>query len=312
MSKKLLLTISFIANAILLSAGSLNGESAPVAVADTIWITDTVFTDAPALYPEPVMKGTVRKSVKPAAGSDVPFDRGIGISNTIFIPKGTIGFGLSISYNDYSLGTASDDVGYRMLFSMLNGIHGGMTSFGVSPQMSYFFTNNTSVGLRFDYDKSSFSLGNANLSLGDDMSFSVSDMNYLKQSYTGALTLRHYMPIADSRRFAMFIEARGAFSYAQSKSYQTDSGNRFGTYQDIYKASLSIVPGMICFMADNAAFEVSVGVLGFDTERVVQTTNQVEVSEMKNSGANFKINLFSINFGMSFYIQTGRHRHRRA
>lgn len=198
-----------------------------------------------------------------------------------------------------------------MLFSILDGLNGGMTSFGVSPQVSWFFTDNTSVGLRFDYDKSSFRLGNANLSLGDDMSFGVSGLNYIKQSYSGALTLRHYIPIADSRRFAMFVEGRGAFSYAQSMSYRMEEGNKFGTYQDIYKLSLSVVPGMICFLTDNAAFEVSVGVLGFDTQRVVQTTNQVEVSEMKSSGANFKLNLLSINFGMSFYIQTGKHRNRR-
>jgi hypothetical protein len=55
-------------------------------------------------------------------------------------------------------------------------------------------------------------------------------------------------------------------------------------------------------MMDNAAFEVSVGVLGFDTQKVKQVTNQVEYSEMKSSGANFKINLLSVNFGMSFYI----------
>jgi hypothetical protein len=43
-------------------------------------------------------------------------------------------------------------------------------------------------------------------------------------------------------------------------------------------------------------------VLGFDTQKVKQVTNQVEYSEMKSSGANFKINLLSVNFGMSFYI----------
>ena len=37
---------------------------------------------------------------------------------------------------------------------------------------------------------------------------------------------------------------------------------------------------------------------------VVQLTNQVERSEMENSGANFKVNLLSIGFGLSFYIPT--------
>ena len=116
------------------------------------------------------------------------------------------------------------------------------------------------------------------------------------------------MSIADSRRFAIFVEGRGTLGYAQSKTYQLDGTDKFGTYQDIDKASLSLAPGIVCFMMDNAAFEVSVGVLGFDYQKVRQVTNQVEISEMKSSGANFKVNLLSINFGMSFYIYPKRNR----
>ena len=43
-------------------------------------------------------------------------------------------------------------------------------------------------------------------------------------------------------------------------------------------------------------------------QKVNQTTNQVEYSMMENSGANFKVNLFSLAFGMTFYIPTGDHR----
>ena len=189
-----------------------------------------------------------------------------------------------------------------MLFSLLDGVSGNMTSCGIAPAVSYFIADNTSVGLRFDYSKSVLGLGSASLALGDLMSLDINDVNYLKQSYSGSLTLRHYMSIADSRRFAIFVEGRGTLGYAQSMNYQREGDDKYGTYQDIYKASLSLVPGVVCFMMDNAAFEVSVGVLGFDTQKVKQLTNQVEYSEMKSSGANFKINLLSVNFGMSFYI----------
>ena len=62
------------------------------------------------------------------------------------------------------------------------------------------------------------------------------------------------------------------------------------------------------FITNEVALEVSVGLLGFDYQKVVQTTNQVEHSEMEQSGANFKLNIFSIGFGLSFYIPTGDHR----
>lgn len=323
--KQILLIILLISSAFTLSAGpALQGFSAEVHASlpgaratcagvecgDTIRIADTVWRSAPVRHQSPAPAPVVeeRSNQIPDILLEDTFNRGIGKATTLFVPKGTLSFGLTASYNSYDLGAAADDAGYKMLFSLLNGLNGNMTSCGIAPQVSYFFADNTSVGIRFDYDKSVLGLGNANFALGDMMSFGVQDVHYLKQSYSGSLTLRHYMSIADSRRFAIFVEGRGTLGYAQSKSYQFQGEDKYGTYQDIYKASLSLVPGVVCFMMDNAAFEVSIGVLGFDTQKVEQTTNQVEYSEMKSGGANFKINLLSVNFGMSFYIYPKKER----
>lgn len=259
-----------------------------IRIADTVWVSATERAPLTAEIPDVILDDT--------------FNRGIGKATALFVPKGTVSFGLTASYNSYDLGSAADDAGYKMFLSLLDGVYGNMTSCGIAPAVSYFIADNTSVGLRFDYSKSVLGLGSASLALGDLMSLDINDVNYLKQSYSGSLTLRHYMSIADSRRFAIFVEGRGTLGYAQSMNYQREGDDKYGTYQDIYKASLSLVPGVVCFMMDNAAFEVSVGVLGFDTQKVKQVTNQVEYSEMKSSGANFKINLLSVNFGMSFYI----------
>ena len=248
-----------------------------------------------------------------AAGDEasaVPFDRGIGKATSLFIPKGTVGAGLSVSYANYNLGNGMNDAGYKMLFSLLNNTQGNLQSFGIAPSLSYFIRDNLSLGLRFDYDKSGFNLDNLDLSLGDLMTLNVSDMNYVKQSYSGSVTLRNYMPIADSKRFAMFAELRATGAYAQSESYTFEDGRKYGTYQDIYKFSLGIVPGLAVFVTDEIAFEVSVGLLGFNWQKVEQTTNQVDKSVMTSSGANCKINLLSIDFGLSFYIPTGQNKTR--
>lgn len=239
------------------------------------------------------------------------FDRGIGKANSLFIPKGTVGGGLSVSYSSYELGNSADDAGYKMLMSLLDNVHGSLQSFGVAPYLSYFIKDNLALGLRFDYDKSGYNLESLDLSLGDLMTLNVSDMNYLKQAYSGSITLRNYMPIADSKRFAMFAELRATGSYAQSESYKMQDGKKYGTYQDIYKGSLSVVPGLCCFVTNEAALEVSVGVLGFTHQKTVQTTNQIEVSQMVQNNASFKINLFSINMGVSIYLQAGRNNSRR-
>ena len=239
---------------------------------------------------------------------EAPFDRGIGLPSSRFIPKGTVGGGLTVSYSSYDLGNGIDDAGYKMLFSMLSGVNGDLQSFGLAPFVSYFVADNISIGLCFDYDYSDLNLGTADLSLGDMLSMNVQDIGYTKQSYMGAIALRDYIPIAGSKRFAMFAELRAAGGYAQSESFELDGDNKFGTYQDIYKCSIGLVPGLTCFVTNEIAIEASVGVLGYEYQKIVQTTNQVDVSQMVKNSANFKINLLSINLGMSFYIPSSANR----
>ena len=88
------------------------------------------------------------------------FDRGVGKMNSVFIPKGYVGSGLTFSYRTYELGQATDDVGYSMLFSLLSGIKGDMYTMGVSPSVSYFVADNFSLGARFDYNRTDLNLDN--------------------------------------------------------------------------------------------------------------------------------------------------------
>lgn len=236
-----------------------------------------------------------------------PFDRGIGTSGTVFIPKGTIGTGVNFSYNTLDLGKGTDDYGYSILFDLVNGLDASMYTFGLAPHLSYFVADNVSVGARFDYDRSSVDLGNASLSLGEDMGFGISDYHTLQHSFSGSLTLRYYMSIADSKRFAIFAEARATGTYGQSKTWKAEGEKKYGSYQIIQKGALSFVPGICIFAQDNVAVEVAIGILGINYTRTEQIRNQVEHSVMQTSGANFRINPLSIEIGTSFYFYTGPH-----
>ncbi|MBQ8500589.1 MAG: hypothetical protein IJ495_07825 [Bacteroidales bacterium] len=230
------------------------------------------------------------------------FDRGVGKMNSVFIPKGYIGGGFTFSYKTYDLGKSADDVGYSMLFSLLSGINGDMHTLGISPSVSYFLLDNFSVGARFDYSRTNLNVGNLGLSLGDLASLSIQDYHMLKNMYSTAVTARYYMPIANSKRIAMFGEVRLGFDVGQSVSYQTKDGNNFGTFQSIYGGGLNVVPGLCVFATNEVCVEVAVGVLGINYQYVKQVTNLVDESAMQQSGANFKINPLSISLGMSFYI----------
>lgn len=252
-----------------------------------------------------IMALAFASSVASAAGDGEngrAFDRGVGKMNSTFIPKGYIGGGLTFSYKTYDLGQSTDDVGYSMLFSLLSGINGDMHTLGVSPSVSYFIMDNFSVGARFDYNRTELNLGNLGLSLGDLASLSIKDYHMLKNMYSSAVAARYYMPIANSKRIAMFGEVRLGFDVGQSVAYQTKEGNNFGTFQTIYGGGPNVVPGLCVFATNEVCVEVAVGVLGINYQYVKQETNLVETSVMQQSGANFKINPLSISLGLSFYL----------
>jgi len=241
---------------------------------------------------------------------ELNFDRGIEQKSTVFVPRGTFAFGATVNYNNYSFGNGNDDVGYKMLFSALNGLKTNFTTFGVAPHISYFPIKNLSIGLSFGYDRTKFGLDSLNLTISEGTSMKMKNVNYFKQSYTAGLHTRYYMSIANSKRFGMFIDLCAAFSYGQSKTYSTKSIGNNGTYQDIYTFDIGLVPGLSVFVANNVAIELSIGVLGYSYQKVKQVTNQIYYSEMKSSGANYRINFLSINLGVVFHIPTTLQHHK--
>lgn len=237
----------------------------------------------------------------------VPFDRGIGISRSVFIPKGSVMFGASVSYSTFNVGNSYDDAGFKALFGLVNGIHGNVVTGGVSPHVSYFLIDNLAVGGRFNFKRSKFDIGGANLSFQDADLFNIKDAHYLKDSYSGALFARYYIPFGTSRRFAMFAELAASGGYAEAQSYLiNEHAEKNGTHQDIYDFEIGVIPGITAFVTNNVALEVSVGLVGLNYQKIVQRTNQVEESVMEKSGANYKINLLNISLGISICIPTGQ------
>jgi hypothetical protein len=237
-----------------------------------------------------------------------PFDRGIESPNSLFLPKGTFGGGFTFSYNIYDARNADGKAGFALLSPFIKDIKGEYRAMSIAPTLAYTFMDNLSVGLRFDYSNTSLDLNNASINFNNDIELGIKDFGYKKQAYLGSVTLRNYMPIQQSKRFALFMEGRLTGGYAQSKNFKMEDGLKHGTYQDIYKGSVSLVPGICVFIANAVSFEVQIGVMGISYQMTKQVTNQVEVSQMSNSEANFNINLFSIAFGTNFYIMDKWHR----
>ena len=75
-----------------------------------------------------------------------------------------------------------------------------------------------------------------------------------------------------------------------------------GNYERNFNLGIGVAPGMTVFLNNFSALEVNVGVLGFDYNHTKTITDQIYVANRNTQSAIFKVNLFSITFGVTFYL----------
>ena len=216
------------------------------------------------------------------------------IMKSVFIPKGQWMAGGTVSYSEHD-----ED---NLNFLVLKDVQGLGYTFSVSPYVGYFFKDNVSAGMRFGYNRTYLNMENFDLNLGEDFNISLKNLYYLEHKYEVSGFLRTYTPIGKSKIFGLFNEVRLTYGYSEGKN-STGSGTEYdGTFERAHNLQLGIAPGMTAFVTDWSAVEVSVGVMGYNFKWQDQKTNQIESGKRRTSSGNFKINLFSINIGMTFYL----------
>lgn len=223
------------------------------------------------------------------------FDRGMDFRETpVFMPKGNIMFGGTVSYRDFKT------YGYKLV--ILDNMNFNAYTLAATPYLYYVFSKNMAVGLRFSYERTFARIDEINLSLSEDMSFGVSDFFLLQHTYYGSLSYRYYIPIAQSKIFGIFSDVSLNFGAGQGKTLNGTGENVTGTYQDILDLGIDLVPGLVVFVSNEMAVEASVGILGLGWKRIKQTTNQVYEGSYETSKANFKLNLLSVKLGVNFVL----------
>ena len=223
-------------------------------------------------------------------------------SDTNFVPKGQWIFGGSAAYS------AHRNNNYK--FTLINDIDSEGYTVTVSPMIAYAPWKNMAVGIRFGYGRSLLALDSAGLAFGDaesGININVDYFHQIKHSYTGTLFWRPYIPLGHSNRFAIFAEVQLNMTGSQSKIVAEDGvvdqyQNYRGTYSESIGGSIALQPGIMAFVTNNTALELSIGVFGIGYERTNQVRNQVEQGVVESSNMNFKVNLLSIGFGISFYL----------
>ncbi len=221
------------------------------------------------------------------------YDR--GLFNYLFIPKGKWSFGLSASYG--SLDT--EDV---QVLSILKNIDFNGKMYSLKPYLAYFIRNNQSIGLRFNYSRGEANLDNFAMDFDDDLNFAIEDVSYYSQSYSASVFYRNYIGLSRNKRFGIFNEVDLSFGSGSSRFKRIYDGAMKDTRTVTTSASLNFSPGVCVFIHDYVAFNVSFGVFGLKFKNEKQVTDGVDEGSRFTSGANFKFNIFNINFGMMVVI----------
>ncbi len=267
--------------------------SAAVSAADTLAAALAVSVEAAAAG-VPAAADTLA-AVPRVSFQDRYRRRGITELSNIFVPRGQWVLGASVSYsthtnNDYTL-------------MVIEGIDSEGYTFRVSPMVAYALRSNMALGLRATYGRTNLTIDKADLTFGDEVTGTeivVDRYKSVRHSYVISAIWRQYIPLGRSKRFALFNEM--SLGAGGSQSIFAAGQPVKGTYETGYTLALGISPGLMAFASNDVAIEVNVGVMGVSYSRIRQVHNQVTVGHRSTSGMNFKVNIFTIEVGVAFYL----------
>ncbi len=221
------------------------------------------------------------------------FDR--GLTNYLFIPKGSWAVGLTVSYGEFS----TKDL---QILDLLDDIDLGGYMFSVNPYVAYFIRNNLSLGLKIGYAASKGDINSFKIDIDEDMNFNLHDISYKSKSYSAAIAMRQYFGIARQGRFGVFNEVDLLIGSGSSDFTRPYDGELKTTHTDMTKLELNFMPGVNVFIIKNVSFNLSFGIFGFHMKSEKQAVNGEPLGSRFTSGANFRFNIFNMNFGIEAHF----------
>lgn len=224
--------------------------------------------------------------------AQVEFKR--GLEQISFIPQGQWITGVSVSFSQ------SNQKNYQFL--IVESINGDTYTFKVSPMLLYCFQDNLAAGGKFAYTRSRTRLDNATVVIDSETDYNVENLYSISQNYSAMAVFRNYISFGRSRRFGLFNEVQLQIGGGESKIANGRGKDLTGTFERSWDVNVGLAPGLIMFLNNYSAIEVNVGVLGFSYNHTKAVTDQIYDASRYGKSARFKINLFSITFGVAFYL----------
>lgn len=222
------------------------------------------------------------------------YDRGYeSVPSSPFVQKGTWSVGGSARYTQHS----NDN--FNLL--LINGINSEGFNLSVNPKFIYMHKDNAGVGLKVSYDRSMLDLNSAEISFSD-ISMSADDCYQINHKFSAHAVYRTYIPLAGSKRIAMFADLMMGGSFKQGKAFYPGKDYILGTYEERYALEIAVDPGIVAFLSERLAIECNVGVFGVSYGWTDQVHNQVSNGNSDTTSAGFMVNLLSLGVGLSYYF----------
>lgn len=221
------------------------------------------------------------------------YDR--GLYNFLFIPKGQFALGLTANYGSFD----SKDV---QLLSVIDDFDFKGTIYSIKPSFAYFIRNNQSLGIKLNYTKGEADLGSLAVDIDDDLNFDIKGVKYTSHSVAGAIFYRNYVGLGRSKRFAVFNEVDLSFGGGKSRFIRHYNGVPRDTRTTSFETAINFSPGLCVFIQEYVSFNLSFGVFGVKFRNEKQTTDNEFDGSRFSTGANFRFNVFNINFGLGIHI----------
>jgi len=217
-------------------------------------------------------------------------------TNYRFIPQKKWIGGVTFSYVNYESSESS------ILFSLLKDFTSNARTVKFRPYVGYALRDNVVIGMEFGYNHTVANLDNISLKIDDDLDFTMSGIRFTEDLYTIATFHRSYVGLDPGKRFGLFNETALTYKSGTASFARTEGEQPKRTETDIQEINLGINPGISVFIMQNVSAEVSFGIVGFKYRTEKQRNSLGEEGSRRSSGANFKINLFNINLGISVCI----------
>lgn len=217
----------------------------------------------------------------------------VALMNYRFMPLKENGGLVRIFLWDYN----SEDS--KLLFTYLDDFDFEARTINVAPFIGYFFKDNQVVGVKLGYKHTDGHLGNVSFKIDDDVNFTLKELKLKEELYNCTFFHSSYIGLDPGKRFGLFNETNLRLGFGHSEFTRGSGESLKNTKTNIFEAQLGINPGVAVFIMQNVSVECSVGVIGLKYRKESQVNNLGEKGSRTNGGANFKINLFDINLGLT-------------